>query len=42
MYTGTNDKKEILKIVEDFLNYGYTNIEIKKDSLGQWIISTKD
>lgn len=38
MYTGTRNEKDIPKLVEDFVNQGYTKIEIEKDSIGQWII----
>lgn len=42
MHTGTSISKEVPKLVENFLKQGYENIEIMKDSYGQWIIKAKD
>lgn len=40
MFTGTDDIKEVPMLVEQFLSQGYVNIKIKKNSIGQWIVST--
>lgn len=42
MYTGCNDKETVPELVKRFLDVGYENIEVKKNTHGQWIISTKD
>ena len=39
MYTGTTNKDEVGKIVQDAVNSGYTIVTVTKDKLGQWIIT---
>jgi hypothetical protein len=38
MYTGTRNEQDVPKLVSDFINEGFTKIEIEKDSIGQWIV----
>lgn len=38
MYTGTGNVNDVPRLVKEFLDQGFTNVEVTQNSIGQWIV----